>query len=106
MIRMWDLSGMVRSGHDADATCVRVAGTERDPGGDMFVGRQAEIRAVLMPWDAIGRAFRLPPHRRVEDHDVGPDQVLDRVEDCRLAHHGGGPRGKEKWVYAGRNGRG
>ena len=58
----------------------------------MLVRGQAEIGRVLVP-GGEGRAVRLLDEKgRGVDEDVGPDQVLDHVEDARLPHQRIEPR--------------
>src|SRR5665213_2208374 len=58
---------------------------QRDPGGDVLVGRDAEIGRVLVPGRESGAVRLLDEEGRGEHHDVGPDQILDRIEDARMA---------------------
>ena len=45
----------------------------------------AEIGRILVPGDERSVARRLDPEARAEGENIGPDDVLGRVEDARLA---------------------
>jgi len=56
-----------------------------DPGGDVLVRIEPEIGRVLVP-RGKGRALSLLDEEgRGIDQDVGPDQILDDIEDARMA---------------------
>ena len=61
----------------------------------LVIGHEAEIGGILVP-SGKGRAVGLldKPSRRV-DEDIGPDQILDGVEDALVADERVDP-GKEE----------
>ena len=59
------------------------------------MGRQPEVRRVLVPGHVTRVAAVLGEDGRAEEHDVRSDQVLDRVEDARIASELDQPRERE-----------
>ena len=85
----------VRIGQNAHAPVQRIGGSEGDPGGDFFVRGEPEVRGVLVPGHIAWVATVLGEDGRPEEHDVRSDQVLDRIEDARMAPELDEPRKRE-----------
>jgi hypothetical protein len=75
----------MRARQHAQAAVRHGAGREGDPGGDFLVRRQAEIGRILVPGNRARVAPVLGEDRRTEQQEVGSDEILDCVEDRRIA---------------------
>src|SRR5579883_985710 len=78
------LGAEVAPRHDANAAVPCVARGERDPSRHLLVPVETEIGGILVPGDIAAVAGILGPKRRCEEQNIGPDQVLDRVQDARV----------------------
>ena len=68
---------------------------ERDPGRYLLMRIKAEIGAVLVPGHIGAVLAALGEDRCAEQHDVGPDQVFEHVEDRRAAAELDQPRHRQ-----------
>ena len=89
---MRSLAASVAPGQELHAAVLRRRVGQREPGGHVHVGAQAEIGGVLVP-GGDRRALGLldEPRRRVHQ-DVRADQVLDGVQDRGMANERVHPR--------------
>ena len=70
--------------HDPHAPGVKGSRGKCQPGGDDSLAGEAPVLRVLMPRDET-RALRfLDPEKCVPAKNIGPNQLLDRIENTRV----------------------
>ena len=92
---MAQLAELVRARHHFHAAGLDRRVGQRHPGGDMAHRIEREVGRVLVPAHIGAGAGILGPDREMEQPDVGPDQILDRVEDLGRMHDLVDPRETE-----------
>ena len=75
----------VRARHEAHAAVRLGDPTQRDPDRHLVVAGKSTVPQVLVPAHAGRRAGLLGEERRSPAQDVGPKDLLDRIEDARMA---------------------
>src|ERR1700761_8506326 len=75
------------AGDELHAARYFVRRRHRDPRGRHVRRTKSPIGRVLMPRDKTGIARFLDKEGRVPAQDIGPEQILDRVEDLGMADH-------------------
>jgi hypothetical protein len=72
-----------------DAAGILAGVGQGHPRGDLLVGREAEVGRILVPGREGRRVGLLDEESAGPDQDVRPDQILDDIEDLRVAHQVG-----------------
>src|SRR5271170_7444285 len=81
---MMQLASGTPAGQMLHASCFPAGIGQRNPGANLLVRFEAEIAAVLVPGSEGRRVWLLDEKCARPDQDVGPDHVLDRVQDLRM----------------------